>query len=217
MSDIPDSWPPKPDGELTHSRSVLAPLFPLPEVFLFPRQLMALHVFEPRYFQMIEDTLDGPGRIILGTIPQNQTERVMDEDNPPQVLPVAGLGEIARHEQLPEGRYAVWIFGLGRVQIEEVPSTQLYRTAICTPMSEVPATPREAKSLNQPLREAVVERHPEIMNLPDKLPMGLLVDLLCQRLPPNQATMESIFAEPDVAARAQLALKAHNSAPPHEP
>ena len=214
MTDIPDSWPPQPDGELTPSRSVHAPLFPLPGVFLFPRQLMALHIFEPRYIQMIEDILDGPGRVILATIPENQAEQAMDTDNPPEVLPVAGMGEIARHEKLPEGRYAVWIFGLGRVLIEEVSSTRLYRAAACTPMREVPPTPAEAKSLEQPLRDAVSERHPEILNLPDDLPMGLLVDLLCQRLPSNQATMESIFTEPNLLTRAQLALAAHDITPP---
>ena len=34
---------------------VVVPLFPLPNLFLFPGTLMPLHIFEPRYRQMIED------------------------------------------------------------------------------------------------------------------------------------------------------------------
>ena len=43
----------------------IVPLFPLPNVWLFPAIVLPLHVFEQRYRQMVEDCLDGPGRIVL--------------------------------------------------------------------------------------------------------------------------------------------------------
>ena len=49
----------------------VAPLFPLPNVFLFPGCVMPLHVFEPRYRQMVEDLLDGPGQVVMGTLEQD--------------------------------------------------------------------------------------------------------------------------------------------------
>ena len=40
------------------------PLFPLPDYFLMPGVVAPLHIFETRYRQMIEDLLDGPGRLV---------------------------------------------------------------------------------------------------------------------------------------------------------
>ena len=47
------------------SATMTVPLFPLPNVFLFPGQVLPLHIFEPRYRKMIADVLDGPGRIAV--------------------------------------------------------------------------------------------------------------------------------------------------------
>ena len=66
--------------------SRVVPLFPLPRVWLFPYVVLPLYVFEERYRQMIEDSLDGPGRIVLGTVEQG-----------------ASPGEIARYFQLYGG------------------------------------------------------------------------------------------------------------------
>ena len=62
MEPIPQNWP--PDEPVRR----VVPLFPLPQVWLFPYVVLPLHVFEERYRQMVEDSLDGPGRIVLGTI-----------------------------------------------------------------------------------------------------------------------------------------------------
>ena len=57
------------------SRRVRAPLFPLPGAILFPRSQLPLHIFEPRYREMVRDTIDGAGRIAM-----IQPHR-LDEDN----------------------------------------------------------------------------------------------------------------------------------------
>src|SRR6185436_16317400 len=88
------------------ARQRIVPLFPLPNVFLYPGCVMPLHIFEPRYRQMIEDQLDGPGQIVMGTVP---SEHAADLDGAPPVRPIAGLGEIFRHERLPDGRFLIWL------------------------------------------------------------------------------------------------------------
>ncbi|HEX5054111.1 MAG TPA: LON peptidase substrate-binding domain-containing protein, partial [Planctomycetota bacterium] len=50
------------------------PIFPLPGAFLFPHQVMPLHVFEPRYREMVEDLLDSPGRLVIGTQLEGERE-----------------------------------------------------------------------------------------------------------------------------------------------
>ncbi len=181
------------------------PLFPLPNVFLFPRQLMPLHIFEPRYRKMIEDSLDGPGRLVLGTI----IGPGESEAPPPEVMPIAGLGEIARHEKLPDGRFLVWIFGLARVRIAEVDSDEQYRQVQYEIIEEVGPTGSEVRDLRESLSEAILSRTEEIMNLPEDVPIGLLADLLLQRMKLPQEVMEGIFGEYIETDRATKALEAH--------
>lgn len=182
------------------------PMFPLPGVFLFPAQILPLHVFEPRYRQLIEDCLDGPGRIVLATI--------VDRGEPAPVLEVAGYGEIVRHERLEDGRYHIWLLGLRRVRIEEARSDRLYRRVRCLPFSEVQAAPDEARRLRTLLRQATESRLPEKLPLPEQAPTGMLTDLLVQTLQAPQHVVEEIFAEESVAERARKALAAHEQYPP---
>ncbi len=99
------------------------PLFPLPDFFLFPGAVAPLHIFEPRYRQMVTDLLDTSGRIVLAAYrPTGPRTR-----SGPAVMPVAGLGEIVHHETLADGRFLIWVMGLGRVMVSEVPSDRLYR------------------------------------------------------------------------------------------
>ena len=45
------------------SRSLRVPLFPLPGAILFPRSQLPLHIFEPRYREMVKDAIDGAGHL----------------------------------------------------------------------------------------------------------------------------------------------------------
>lgn len=177
------------------------PMFPLPGLFLYPTQLLPLHIFEPRYRQMIGDSLDGHGRIVMGTI--------LGDGEPPPVMQVAGLGEIVRHEKLPDGRYHIWLLGLGRVLIEEVPSDRLYRKVRCTPFPEVPASAEEARELKALLRDATQSRVRSDLTIPSATPTNMLTDLLMQTIQAPPAVVEAIFAETSVAERARKALAAH--------
>lgn len=177
------------------------PVFPLTGVFLFPHQLLPLHVFEPRYRQMVEDLLDGPGRLVLAS---PRRRRDPDASDLPEV---AGLGEIVRHEKLPDGRFMIWVLGLARVRIRERPSERLYRTVQCEPFVEVDVPDEEVESLAAALRQATSERLREPLPLPDGAPPALLTDLLLQTLAATPAVLHRAFAEPSVAARALYALR----------
>ncbi len=201
---IPDAWPP-PAGD-----PVVVPLFPLRGVFLLPRQVLPLHVFEPRYRQLVEDVLDRSGRLVLGTITTPGAGPVDTEATPP-VLPVAGLGEIARHEKTPDGRYFIWLFGLGRHAVEEADSDRLYRRVRAQPVTELEPTAAESRELTPRLRKALEERHDGALELPPDLPVSLLTDGLSAKLHLPQAAMEPIFCELDVARRARLVLEAHDT------
>ena len=63
--------------ELTEPGSRILPLFPLPDLILFPGQLVPVHIFEPRYRKMAEDLLDNTGEIIIGTVLGEDQEQLV--------------------------------------------------------------------------------------------------------------------------------------------
>jgi len=205
---VPDAWPPD-EGSLAEGPVV--PMFPLPGVFLYPRQVMPLRIFEPRYREMIEDVLDGPGRIVMGTILEGEDDRGI-----PTVLPVAGLGEIARHDRLPDGCFNVFLYGLARIRLTEVASDKLYRRVRIDPLHETKPTPEAAERINPLLREAIIQRAdklPELAELPEELQTSLLADILSAQLSTTQSVLEHIFSETVIERRAKLALDAHTRFP----
>lgn len=181
-------------------------MFPLPGVFLYPNAVLPLHVFEPRYRQMVEDVLDGPGRIVLATVLPGELESPTPA---PKVLPVGGLGEIVRHEKLPDGRFLLWLLGLARVRLQELPSQRLYRQVLCAPFDETTPMPAEASMLQAQLRAATEARLGRKLPLPGDTPTGMLTDLLIQTLQAPPDLLAGLYGEPSVAARAARALQLH--------
>jgi len=190
--------------------SRIVPLFPLPNVFLFPGCVMPLHIFEPRYRKMIEDQLDGPGQIVMGTV---QEDRADELERAAPVRAIAGLGEICRHERLPDGRFLIWLFGLSRVRIREVPSDRPYRRVRVEPLAEIAPAKASEVDLRERLRNAILARCDEATTLPDGIPISCLADLLLQRLSLRQREMEGLYEELDVEARAESALAYHSRRP----
>ena len=181
------------------------PVFPLPGVFLFPGCVMPLHIFEPRYRQMVADLLDRHGRLVLGTIVEGESET----NGPPRFHDVAGLGEIGRHEQLADGRFLIWLIGLGRVRVEEVPSDRLYRRVRVEPLEEWDVPPEDEPGLRARVQAALLARCEEFLNLPPGVPLTHLVDLLLQRLQLPATRMQELFRETDLRRRAEEALAEH--------
>ena len=106
------------------TRTVRVPLFPLPGAILFPRAQLPLHIFEPRYREMVRDAIDGPGRIAM-IQPQ-----AIDDDNKAPLYAVGCVGEIISVEELDDGRFNIVLLGSNRFRmIQEVDSDSLYRSA----------------------------------------------------------------------------------------
>lgn len=180
------------------------PLFPLPGVFLFPHQVLPLHIFEDRYRTMVADLLDGPGRLVIAAPLLGENAAPGEA---PQVIPVAGLGEILRHEKLDDGRYMIWVLGLSRVHIQELECETPYRQVEVLPFLETAVPDLKAEDLTRELRDAATARLKEPLPLPDSTPPGLLADLLMQTLQASRELVERVFVEPDVQARAALVLR----------
>ena len=175
---------------------------------------MPLHVFEPRYLTMMRDILDSHGQLVIGTLRRDASYLPGEEPEQPEVLSVAGLGEVARYDKTKDGRYLIWVLGRERVTIEEAPSDHPYRLVHHTPLPESDPRSHEIPKLVESLREAILQRHKSLDNLPEELPVAVLADLLAQQLDVPQGLLERLFCEPDVGARAQTVLRAHEAYPP---
>jgi Lon protease-like protein len=99
------------------------PIFPLPNVVLLPGMILPLNVFEPRYLQLVDHTLNEGQHIGV-----------------PLLRP---RGERAAHLRLPDGRRLIRLEGLGRVRlVRELPMTHLFRQVEVTPLPEPPVYDR---------------------------------------------------------------------------
>jgi Lon protease-like protein len=207
MDPLPQPWPPRPVDLAT---STPVPVFPLPGVFLFPGQLMPLHVFEPRFRQMIDDSLDTSGRIVIGTVLARHRGELAGA---PPLLEIAGIGEIARHERMEDGRYLLWLCGLGRVRIEEAPSDRLYRRVRIQPLADVAPTRDEDDALRPSVLEAIQRRTGTDLGEHDRAALGALADVLAQCITVPEAVMVGLHSESDVAERARKAIAADRRFP----
>jgi Lon protease-like protein len=105
----------------------LIPLFPLPGSVFIPHTMLPLHVFEPRYRDMVDDAMGGSGYV---AVPRLQPGWERAYNGRPPVFKVAGFGKIVRYEPLADGRANIVILGLGRLSIrEEIERETLYRVA----------------------------------------------------------------------------------------
>ena len=90
------------------------PIFPLPNVVLFPSALLPLHIFEPRYRAMVGDALDGE-RLIGMVMLRPGWEPHYEET--PGVYPIGCAGFITHADQMPDGRYNIMLRGLEKFRI----------------------------------------------------------------------------------------------------
>lgn len=99
------------------------PVFPLPSTVFFPGTVLPLHVFEPRYRDMVSDALASDRRLAVAL-----AKGPTDPPAMPAVHDIAGCGEIIHAEKLADGRYNILLQGQHRVRLlEELPRDKLYR------------------------------------------------------------------------------------------
>ena len=162
------------------------PIFPLPSVVLFPNVFLPLHIFEPRYRQMIADALAGD-RIIGMVVLRPGYED--DYEATPPIYPTGCSALITHVETLDDGRYNLILRGLEKfiVDSEQLPAAgRLYRSAVITPVDEsVRATDRdELRRERRKLQDVLMPLFSGSLEgrLPDAMPDEDLVNALAQYL-----------------------------------
>ncbi len=180
------------------------PLFPLPQVVLFPGAVLPLHVFEPRYKAMIRDCLATHRALAVVQITGPDD---LDEHGHPAIAKVAGAGIIVDHAELPEGRFNILVRGRARVRLEEVPFVPPYRvakaTALHTDDSNVPERDVAALLANASGFAALVrERDRDFeFRLPRGAPPGFIADVCAHHLIIDAGERQAILETLDLGER----------------
>ena len=113
---------------MTHKLDLpeIIPVFPLPGALLLPRSRLPLHLFEPRYLAMLEDSLKTPSRLI-GMI---QPNRVPGREGGTGLHAIGCVGRVTQFSETEDGRYMITLTGLSRFRVlEEVEGFTPYRRA----------------------------------------------------------------------------------------
>jgi Lon protease-like protein len=112
------------------------PLFPLPNVVLFPRAILPLHIFEERYKAMTADALRGRRQIAMALLRPGWEKNYHGR---PTIEPVVCVGTILSHEKLADGRYNFLLQGRLRARIVREYGDEQYRIGLLKPLEAVPA------------------------------------------------------------------------------
>jgi len=113
--------------------SDLLPIFPLPNVVLFPNVFLPLHIFEPRYREMVADALKSD-RLIGMVLLRPGWQR--DYEGQPPVYPIGCSGVITHVDRLSDGRYNIVLRGMQRFRILDEDVRLSYRRARIEQLTE---------------------------------------------------------------------------------
>ncbi|MDC1196828.1 LON peptidase substrate-binding domain-containing protein [Pelagibacteraceae bacterium] len=98
------------------------PVFPLSNFIIFPHTTVPLNIFEPRYVEMINDSMK-TNKIIGLVQPKNS-----DDSSIPGLHKIGCLGKITNFKDTSDGRYMIDLNGITRFEItNEIKSTKPYR------------------------------------------------------------------------------------------
>lgn len=194
--------------------SQLIPVFPLPNVVLFPKAVVPLHIFEPRYRSMIADALRG-NRLIATALLQDGFEPMYHTREAP-IHPIVCVGHVLKSEELCGGRFNLLLRGLERARIIHEDADKPYRRASLEPVHPVETDPDTHDQLLTTLRELVNSESlgsvaqsgnwKAIFECPD-LPLSDAADLLAYSLFRTTCEKQRFLSEPCVRKRACHLIK----------
>jgi Lon protease-like protein len=179
------------------------PIFPLPNVVLFPNVFLPLHIFEPRYRAMVADALKGD-RMIGMTLLRPGFEP--DYDGRPAVYETGCAGLITHSEPLADGRYDIVLRGLEKFRIVEEDTSRPYRIARVEALPEMTgdderAEIRARRQRLEAVLAATIERSSGEPRFPPAVPDDDLVNALAQYLPLEPVERQALLERRGIAER----------------
>jgi Lon protease-like protein len=193
---------------------VAVPLFPLPNVVLFPKAVLPLHVFEERYRKMTGDVLRTHRQIAMALLRPGWEKNYYGR---PAIEPVVCVGTILSHERLQDGRYNFLLQGHTRARIVREVGDEPYRQAELEPLSETENSEFDLADARRRLTElfdrgsyAALPGGGQIRQLlAAAVPTGVIADLLAFNVLSDDqvALKQSLLAETRVRSRVSRVIE----------
>jgi uncharacterized protein len=185
------------------------PLFPLPNVVLFPDVCLPLHVFEPRYRQMLAAALNGDRLIGMALLKAGYEA---EYDAQPPVYDVGCAGLITHAEQLEDGRSNIVLHGIQRFRIvsenHELPYRRARVQALMDPFDDDQRRRlHRARHRLEALVGPVVEGVGAEVHIPPTIPDHELVNALAQYLPLDAVEKQALLERDGVLARCDALIE----------
>lgn len=190
-------------------------VFPLPNLIVFPHVIQALHIFEPRYREMLEDALAGDQLISMALLQPGWESQY---EARPSMYPTICIGRVTAHARLEDGRYNVLLHGLRRGRVmRELSTDAKFRLAEVAVLEDIYSTKgafRRAqiqRDLLQLFRKFIPdspvahEQFEQLLALP--LPLGTITDVVAFYMPFELDFKRELLEELDVDRRAGLLLE----------
>ncbi len=188
------------------------PLFPLPNVVLFPRAVLPLHIFEQRYKIMTADALTGDRQIAMALLRPGWEKHYYSRAD---IAPVLCVGAIVSCEKLPDGKYNFLLQGHTRVRMIREFEGKPYRVAhleVCeqVPVLEIDLTEHRKRILeifnDGALSKTTLARQFRKM-LEGPFPTADIADLIAFNLIDDVTLKQQLLEECDVRSRVERAVE----------
>jgi Lon protease-like protein len=169
----------------------IIPLFPLPNVVLFPHMSMPLHVFEPRYRKMVLDALASHRTIGMVLLRPGWEG---DYEGRPPLFERGCAGRIVGSELLADGRSNIVLKGMTRFRIVEEHAGEPYRLASVAALPEAIGEASILKDVRRKVLAAIgrAADGPTTLVVSD-LPDEVFVNGLCQSLSLDPMERQSLL------------------------
>lgn len=189
-------------------------LFPLPNLVLFPHVIQALHIFEPRYCEMLSESLESDHLITMALLNSGWEPHY---HNKPKLADVVCIGRIISHTPTDDGCHNILLAGIQRARIvEELVVTTRFRQARVELIPDIPLVHPERESeyrsaLLKVFRALIPHDAANSKTFSDllthQLPLGMLTDIIGYAVSLPISVKQSLLGEADVLARYQTLME----------
>lgn len=199
------SWPENFSGRVR--------LFPLPNLVLFPHVVQPLHIFEPRYCEMLTDSMASDRLIAMALLEPGWEHQYQMK---PPIGSVVCIGKVITHTPTADNRHNILLAGLkrGRIVKEIECGERSYRQAQVELMADnYPTECAEARVKSQDaLLEMFSQLVPEGLGVQEsfqqligaQLPLGILTDVITFTLGLPLPVKQQLLAESNVDVRCRI-------------
>lgn len=190
-------------------------LFPLPQLVVFPHAMQPLHIFEPRYCELLDDALASDRLIAMATLAAGSEQA---GSGIPRIDPHVCICRVVSHASTEDDLHNVLLVGLRRaVILSEEETERSFRTAKVEVLNDVyrPAGAQGRSLLKRRVLDAFRELIPDVAEvqknlhelMASQMKLGAITDIIAFTMQFEAAQKIALLAESDVDGRARMLIE----------